>query len=50
LPFPKETPIVFICPFWEESALMSQIANGLGYTTYSLDWWIIRILPSQHAS
>lgn len=50
LPFPKEMPIVFICPFWEESALMSQMANGLGYTTYSLEKWVIGMMKNQHAS
>ncbi len=40
LPFPKETPLLFICPFWEESMLMSQIANGLWYESYSLEWWL----------
>lgn len=39
LPFPKESPLVFICPFWEESAIMSQIASGLGYESYSLEGW-----------
>lgn len=37
LPFPQETQLVFICPFWEESALMSQIANWLWYNSYSLE-------------
>lgn len=41
LPFPKESPLIFICPFWEESALMSQIASGLGYESYSLEWWYL---------
>ena len=36
LPFSKTTPLVFICPYGEESSLMSQIANGLWYNSYSL--------------
>jgi len=39
LPFPRELPLVFICPFWEESSLMCQMANGLGYESYSLEGW-----------
>lgn len=38
LPFPKEKHIVFICPYWEESIIISQIANGMGYETSSLKW------------
>lgn len=29
LPFPQETPLVFVCPYGEESELACQIANGL---------------------
>ncbi len=41
LPFPKDLPLVFICPFWEESAIMSQIANWLGYDSFSLEWGLL---------
>jgi cysteine synthase/rhodanese-related sulfurtransferase len=37
LPFPRESPLVFICPFWEESSLMCQIANWIWYDSYSLE-------------
>lgn len=40
LPFPKEKPLIFMCPFWEESRFMCQIANGLWYESYSLWWWL----------
>jgi cysteine synthase/rhodanese-related sulfurtransferase len=37
LPFPKEKELIFVCPYGEESVLMSQIANTLLYTSYSLN-------------
>lgn len=36
LPFPKESELVFICPFGEESELLAQIATKLGYKASSL--------------
>ncbi len=36
LPFPREINLIFVCPFWEESILMTQIANWLGYMSASL--------------
>ena len=41
LPFPKEKEIVFICPYGEESVLMSKIASWLGYKSASLEWGYI---------
>lgn len=36
LPFPKESKIIFVCPFGEESALLASMAKNLGYNASSL--------------
>lgn len=36
LPFPKESKLVFVCPFGEESAMFASMATKIGYTTSSL--------------
>ncbi len=42
LPFPKEKFLIFICPFAEESELMSQMATGIGYQSASLREWYLQ--------
>lgn len=41
LPFPKESKLIFICPFWEESQLLAQMASTLWYDASSLEWWYL---------
>lgn len=36
LPFPKESKIIFICPFGEESGILAEMATRLGYNASSL--------------
>lgn len=36
LPFPKESELVFVCPFGEESEIVAQLAENLGYNATSL--------------
>lgn len=36
LPFPKESKIIFVCPFGEESEILANMANSLGYNASSL--------------
>lgn len=36
LPFPKESKIIFVCPFGEESQILANMANSLGYNASSL--------------
>lgn len=36
LPFPKESQIIFVCPFGEESALLADMATRIGYRASSL--------------
>lgn len=36
LPFPKESKLIFVCPFGEESALLASMATSLGYNARSL--------------
>ncbi len=42
LPFPKEKKLIFVCAFWEESILMSKIANWLWFISYSLGNWYLQ--------
>lgn len=36
LPFPKESQIIFVCPFGEESSLLADMATRIGYRASSL--------------
>lgn len=36
LPFPKESKLIFICPFGEESAILADMATKIGYNASSL--------------
>lgn len=36
LPFPKESKLVFVCPFGEESEILASMAEDLGYDAVSL--------------
>ena len=36
LPFPKESKIIFVCPFGEESVMLANMAKNLGYNASSL--------------
>lgn len=36
LPFPKESKLIFVCPFGEESVILANMAKNLGYDASSL--------------